>query len=193
MARNRRPDEDYIEETEQILENETTEEYEDYDYSYEESNDGEETSERPKTGKKILTVIVIIIALIALFFASSTITKMWLDYNEEPVNFESDVPDIDDDMDLDDYVEDNGNDGPIANLDGDEDEDVVPTAVPTESAKPSESAKPTESAKPSAKPSAETTKTPTPTAEPTKTPAPTSTPVPTAKPVTPIIPGNPAA
>lgn len=188
MARNKKAEE-FFEENEQLKLNE--EELLDYDYD-ENADEDEDEEKGSSVGKKLLTVLIVLIALVALFFLSVNLTTLWLDSNEEPIGYETDAPFIDEDDDL--FGEDNAYqsempDAPDEELEDDDDD--KPTQKP--SLKPSASP----SASPSAKPSATATTTPSPTktpeAKPTQAPQTTApTQAPTKTP-TPIIPGNPAA
>ena len=115
MRRSKRSrEEDYIEENEELDETEDLEEYDEgdydgndygeegYDESDEEFDENGEPIKKSGKGKKVLTVSIILVALVALFFASSKLTGLWLDYNQEPSSYQSDAPDLDDDKSLTD-------------------------------------------------------------------------------------------
>lgn len=195
MERNRKSEE-FFEEKEQFEQ----EEFANYDYDENpDLSDEEEEEGGASVGRKLLTVLIILIALVALFFLSVNLTTLWLNSNEEPTTYETDAPPIEEYEELDDEnkyfteIEDEEDEGPVAS-----ESPKAPSEVLGENSsstvKPS--AKPSSKPSSSAKPSAEPTKapTPTPSADPTKapeTPAPTKAPEKTSKPI--IIPGNPAA
>lgn len=180
---------DYYENDEILEETEEFEAYDETDADYDEDYEDDEPS-GSGVGKKIITIIIIIAALIALFFASTKITEILLDYNNTPDSYESTVPDLDEDEvfesvtpDVPEISAEPTNSGAIESIgDG-----GGSTATKKPSSKPSASA--TASAKPSASASASSSAKPTQTATPTEAPK-TSAPA-TSKPV--IIPGNPAA
>ena len=179
---------DYYENDEILEETEEFEAYDEIDADYDEEYDDDEPSSSG-VGKRIITIIIIIAALIALFFASTKITEILLDYNNTPDSYESTVPDLDEDEvfesmepDVPEVSAEPTNSGAIESLGGD---DGGSEATRKPSSKPSATA----SAKPTASPSASSSAKPTQNA-PTEAPqsaAPTKSP----KPV--IIPGNPAA
>ena len=193
MARMKRSRRAYLNELQE--QNETlreTEEFVDYEAGYEEA----ESEEAPSStrGKKIITAIIVIVALVALFFASSKITELWLDYNQEPASYGNDIPDVEQDdlTDIEEEIIDVPN-APVdeigetgekpAETEKTEEEKPAEAAKPTQ--KPAENEKPAETEKPAPAPS-ETTKPETPKPEETK-------PVTPEKKPASIIPGNPAA
>lgn len=178
---------DYYENDEILEETEAFEEYDETDVDYDEEYDDEEPN-GSGVGKKIITILIIIVALIALFFASTKVTEILLDYNNTPENYESTVPDLDEDEvfesmepDIPEISAEPTHIGAIESIGGDSGSTATkkPSASSTASAKPSAAA----TEKPAVSESAPSSAKPTPAA-----------PVETQKPSKPvIIPGNPAA
>lgn len=196
MRRSRRARGQDFYEDEQLLTEETEayDAYDEMDAEYEDLYDDEEyEDEKSGVGKKIITAIIIVLALIALFFASTKITEILLDYNQEPTNFaEEEAPNLyEDDEEYEDaplfsFEPETATPSPTATNKPSEfigGGGEVTTPKPSTAAKPSASATASPSVKPSAAPSASAPATTAPTQKPTEAPK-------TQKPV--IIPGNPA-
>ena len=199
----RRHASDYLEENEEIiseqLEGLDEENYDYYDLD-EESADEELDLDEEKSGaalawKRIGKVALVILVLIALFFISMKVTEIWLDRNQEPENYGTEIPAYSDNESAEDPVEvvENNEDEEKPDEEEEEEEKPSETQKPSESEKPSETQKPSEADKPS-----ETTKPSTPskpekpeTSETPEKPSTPETPSEPSKPV--IIPGNPAA
>ncbi len=189
----RRFSEDFLEENNEEITYEDYEtvapeepEYEEYyDLSDLAELDGEtpqETDVKEKSSsplKKIAKVLIIILVLIALFFASAKITEIILDHNEEPSSYGNDAPDMNEDFDeiIDEGYEETP-DKDIPDVLGGEDDGADYMPEPSESPEPS--ATPSESPAPSASPVP-------------STPAPSAAPTPSEAPKPSIKPGNPAA
>ncbi len=188
----RRYTEDFLEENnEEIvyedfeLESEKTDEseYQYFDFTedetFDEAAETVETEEKknPILLKKIGKILIVILVLIALFFASAKITEIILDHNEEPVSFEDDTPDFEEDFN--EIIEE---DEPSVN-------NEIPEVLGNEEIVEPEVEKTPEAEEPA--PSPAPAPTPTPTPAPTPEPEPAPAPSPAPKPS--ITPGNPAA
>lgn len=166
------------------------EEYQYFDFSEddfsEEIAETEEQDEakKPSFLKNLAKILIVILVLIALFFASAKVTELILDHNEEPVSFEDDTPDFDEDFDgiIDESEPPVDNDIPEV-LGNEEITEYKPESKPEEE-------KPEEDKKPEAeKPESNSPVTPAPEPKPEPAPAPAPSPAPTPS----IKPGNPAA
>ena len=187
----RRYTEDFLEENnEEIvyedfeLESEKTDEseYQYFDFTEDESFDEIEEKDEKKSPvvlKKIGKILIVILVLIALFFASAKITEIILDRNEEPATFGNEAPDFEEDFN--EIIEE---DEP--NVDN-EIPEVLGNEVITE---PEPEEKP-EAEEPAPQPKPEPSPTPAPAPNPEPTPEPAPAPSPAPKPS--ITPGNPAA
>lgn len=187
----RRYTEDFLEENnEEIvyedfeLESEKTDEseYQYFDFTEDESFDEAEEKDEKKSPvvlKKIGKILIVILVLIALFFASAKITEIILDRNEEPATFGNEAPDFEEDFN--EIIEE---DEP--NVDN-EIPEVLGNEVITE---PEPEEKP-EAEEPAPQPKPEPSPTPAPAPNPEPTPEPAPAPSPAPKPS--ITPGNPAA
>lgn len=185
----RRYTEDFLEENnEEIvyedfeLESEKTDEseYQYFDFTEDESFDEAEEKDEKKSPvvlKKIGKVLIVILVLIALFFASAKITEIILDHNEEPSSFEDNTPDFEEDFN-EIIEEDEPNvDNEIPEVLGNEEiTEPEPEDTP-------ESEETTPAPAPQPEPKPEPAPTPEPEPEPTPSPAPKPS----------ITPGNPAA
>ncbi len=193
----RRFSEDFLEENNEEItyeDYETTEseetEYEEYfDLSDLQDDVPVETDKKCSSPlRKIGKILIIILVLIALFFASAKITEIILDHNEEPASYGNDAPDMDEDFDeIIDEDDDIITDTNIPDVLGGEDDGADYMPEPAE--KPEET--PTTSESPSTSPSPSTT--PEVSPKPSENPAPSTAPTPSEAPKPAIKPGNPAA
>lgn len=190
----RRYTEDFLEENnEEIvyedfeLESEKTDEseYQYFDFTedetFDEAAETVETEEKksPILLKKIGKILIVILVLIALFFASAKITEIILDHNEEPVSFEDDTPDFEEDFN--EIIEE---DEPSVN-------NEIPEVLDNEEIVEPEVEKTPKAEEPAPAPSPAPAPTPTPAPTPEPEPEPAPAPSPAPKPS--IKPGNPAA
>ena len=154
-------------------------EYQYFDFTEDESfNETEETIEEKKSPavfKKIGKVLIVILVLIALFFASAKITEIILDRNEEPSTFGNETPDFEEDFN--EIIEE---DEPNAN-------NEIPEVLGNEVVTEPEPEKEPEAEEPTPAPEPQPEPEPAPAPEPEPEPTPSPAPKPSIKP------GNPAA
>ena len=144
------------------------------DEAFEEAEEkGEEKS--PTVLKKIGKILIIILVLIALFFASAKITEIILDHNEEPSSFGTETPDFEED-----FNEIINEEEPSAN-------NEIPEVLGNEEITEPEPEEKPEAEEPAPAPAPAPQPTPEPAPEPEPAPAPSPAPKPS------ITPGNPAA
>jgi|GEM_PF-2688104 len=139
----RRHSSDYLEENKELYEDfnneETAEEYSEYiEFDPDEFPDDAEEENSPSKAiviwKAIGKVAIVILALIALFFISMEVTKIWLDRNQEPSSYGNDAPIYDDsdfeepDATIDD-TDDTEDEKPVE--DEDEDDEDAPSSKPS--------------------------------------------------------------
>ena len=211
----RRHSSDYLEENKELYEDlnnaEAAEEYSEYiEFDADEFPDDADAEENSPSKaivvwKAIGKVAIVVLALIALFFISMEVTKIWLDRNQEPSSYGNDAPIYDDsdfeepDVTIDDETEDPEDEEPVENED-DDDEDA-PSSKPSTD-KPSTD-KPDTNKPSTDKPSTDTPSTDKPDTDNPSTDKPSTDTPDTDKPSTPetpskpskpiIVPGNPAA
>ncbi len=189
----RRYTEDFLEENnEEIvyedfeLESEKTDEseYQYFDFTEDESFDEIEEKDEKKSPvvlKKIGKILIVILVLIALFFASAKITEIILDRNEEPATFGNETPDFEEDFN--EIIEE---DEP--NVDNE-----IPEVLGNEVITEPEVEDEPEAEEPAPQPKPEPSPTPAPAPNPEPTPEPEPAPAPSPAPKPSITPGNPAA
>ena len=187
----RRYTEDFLEENnEEIvyedfeLESEKPDESEFQYFDFTEDDSFNETEENDKKKspvvlKKIGKILIVILVLIALFFASAKITEIILDRNEEPATFGNETPDFEEDFN--EIIEE---DEP--NVDNE-----IPEVLGNEVITEPEVEDEPEAEEPSPAPAPAPAPAPTPAPNPEPAPEPAPAPSPAPKPS--ITPGNPAA